>query len=370
MNTIGLCMIVKNEEKVIVRCLNSVKNLIDYVCIQDTGSTDNTVQIIYNWLKENNIPGEVNSEPWVDFAYNRSKALKTIREKSFIDYVLTLDADEIFTYENNFDANAFKNNLISDLYYVVCKYGGIEYARVNIMRNCKPFFYKGVLHEFVECEIPFIKSTAKGLYNVPLQDSARNQNTEKYKHDAEILEDIITVEKEPYMLCRYIFYLAQSYRDCCENGKAIYWYQKRADQGGWDQEVYWSLYQIGRLKEIMGYPEDDIVQSYMRAYEKCPTRIEALHNTIKFCRTHGRDHQAYIIGKYAKSLPVNKEGLFVESWMWDYGLDDEFSIACYWTGHYKEGLQLCEQLLNKIPEDQKQRVLQNINFFKLKLNST
>ena len=138
--------------------------------------------------------------------------------------------------------------------------------------------------------------------------------------------------------------------------------------GGWDQEVYWSLYQVARLKEQMGYPEDDIVQSYLRAYEKCTSRIEALHNAIKFCRTHNRNHQAYMIGKYALSLPVCKQGLFVETWIWDYGLEDEFSIACYWSGHYKEGLGICEELLHKSPESYKARINQNINFFKQKLN--
>jgi glycosyltransferase involved in cell wall biosynthesis len=50
MKTISLCMIVKNESHVIERCLNSVKPLLDYVLIVDTGSTDNTIEVIYNWL--------------------------------------------------------------------------------------------------------------------------------------------------------------------------------------------------------------------------------------------------------------------------------------------------------------------------------
>jgi hypothetical protein len=82
---------------------------------------------------------------------------------------------------------------------------------------------------------------------------------------------------------------------------------------------------------------------------------------------HQRDHQAYILGRYAKTLKIDKTGLFVESWIWDYGLDDEFSVSCYWTGHYEEGLRICEELIHKIPEDQKPRIQQNINFFKEKL---
>jgi glycosyltransferase involved in cell wall biosynthesis len=361
-------MIVKNESKVIRRCLDSIKPIIDYVCISDTGSSDNTIQIIHDWLKENNVQGEIISQEWKDFAHNRSLALKNIRKYEDIDYVITIDADEILKFNKNFDVVQFKNNLTADLYYITCKFGGIEYARTNLFKNALNPYYKGVLHEYLETEKPIMsRDKAKGIYNVPIQDSARNNDKEKYQKDAKILENTLKTEKDPYLIQRYTFYLAQSYKDCGQNGKAIYWYNKRAELGGWDQEVYWSLYQVARLKEIMGYPEDDIVQSYMRAYEKCPSRIEALHNTIKYCRTHGRNHQGYIVGKYAKSLPVDKTGLFVEGWMWDYGLDDEFSITCYWSGHYKEGLQLCEKLIYKIPEDQKPRIQKNIDFFKQKL---
>ena len=79
---IGLCMIVKNESKIIERCLNSVKPLIDYVCIVDTGSTDDTIDVINNWMKSNDIEGKVIFEPWKNFAYNRSFAMEKIREKN------------------------------------------------------------------------------------------------------------------------------------------------------------------------------------------------------------------------------------------------------------------------------------------------
>lgn len=370
-NKIGLCMIVKDESKVIKRCLDSLKPIIDYVCISDTGSTDNTIQVIHDWLKENNIEGEVNQEKWENFAYNRSKSLENIRKHKDIDYVITIDADEVLKFDKDFDVVEFKNNLTSDLYHITCKFGGIEYARTNLFKNCLGCYYKGVVHEYLESKNPIItRDTAKGMYNIPIQDSARNQNKQKYQHDAEILENALKTETDPFLIQRYTFYLAQSYKDCEQNGKAIFWYNKRAELGGWDQEVYWSLYQVARLKEIMGYPEDDIVQSYMRAYEKCTSRIEALHNAIKFCRTHSRDQQAYIIGKHAKSLPIDKTGLFVETWMIDYALDDEFSIACYWSGHYEEGLKVCKELIHKMPEDQKPRIQQNIDFFKEKLQYT
>ncbi|MCI4680521.1 hypothetical protein K9U39_01085 [Rhodoblastus acidophilus] len=70
--TIGLCMIVKNETAVIESCLDSLRSLVDYELIEDTGSTDGTRQFIRAWLARNKMPSEVIEEPWRDFAYNRS----------------------------------------------------------------------------------------------------------------------------------------------------------------------------------------------------------------------------------------------------------------------------------------------------------
>src|ERR1700680_162948 len=71
-----LNMIVKNESKIIKRCLTSVLPIIDYWVIVDTGSTDGTQNIIKDFMKEKGIPGELHERPWVNFAHNRNQALE------------------------------------------------------------------------------------------------------------------------------------------------------------------------------------------------------------------------------------------------------------------------------------------------------
>ena len=93
--TIGLCMIVKNETKVIRQCLESTLPLIDYILIVDTGSTDGTQEMIRDFLAHHSIEGTVIDEPWRDFAYNRSFALERLREVAQVDYALIIDADDI-----------------------------------------------------------------------------------------------------------------------------------------------------------------------------------------------------------------------------------------------------------------------------------
>ena len=77
--TICLNMIVKDEKDVICRCLASVKPVIDYWVIVDTGSSDGTQEIIRAFMKE--IPGELHERPWINFGHNRNEALELAKGK-------------------------------------------------------------------------------------------------------------------------------------------------------------------------------------------------------------------------------------------------------------------------------------------------
>lgn len=365
MATIGLCMIVKNEAHIIRRCLDSVLPLIDYVLIVDTGSSDGTQGVIYDFLREKKMAGEVIDEPWRNFAYNRSFALKKLRERPAIDYGLMIDADEVLIYEPGFNAERFKGGLDKALYEVETRYGGIVYQRPQLFSNRLEFSFKGVLHEYLECAHPTdSRGRVSGFFNRPLQDSARSQNARKFQDDAALLEAALQEETDPFLISRYTFYLAQSYRDCGDQTQALQAYLRRAGQGFWQEEIFVSLLNAARLKESLGCSEAEVVQAFMAAHESLPARLEALHGAIRCCRLHNQHQQGYILAKHAISLPRPTSGLFIEQWIADYGLLDEFSIAAYWAGHYRESFNACLQLLKdgKLPSQERQRIRDNADF--------
>lgn len=114
-NKICLNMIVKNESKIITRLFDSLLQIIDFWIISDTGSTDNTKEIITCYFKEKNIQGQLFEHEWKNFGHNRTLALREAQKSKLnFDYILLIDADMKLIIGKNFD----KNKLKDDVYYI------------------------------------------------------------------------------------------------------------------------------------------------------------------------------------------------------------------------------------------------------------
>src|SRR5580658_5577257 len=135
--TVCLNMIVKNEKPVIGRCIDSVRPIIDYWVIVDTGSIDGTQDIIRQQLSD--LPGELHERPWRDFAFNRSEALTLARPHA--DYSLIIDADDALEIPPGFELP----ELDADSYMIDIRDTSIRYQRTQLVRNTLPWRYEGVL---------------------------------------------------------------------------------------------------------------------------------------------------------------------------------------------------------------------------------
>ena len=372
MRTVGLCMIVRDEQHIIRRCLDSVRPLIDYVLIVDTGSKDQTQDVVREWLVENQVPGEIIEEPWRDFAYNRTHALACLRKRTEIDFAFIMDADDVLVLDEGFDPAAFKSRLRKEHYRVELRLGRIRYWRPLLCRNDLEFRFRGVLHEFLEAPIGVGPAATVSGFHVMCnqQQGARSRDPKKYQKDAQILEQALLDEQDPHMRSRYIFCLAQSYRDCGEAQKALDRYLERAGQGYWDEEVFYSLYQAARLQERLGYPEDQILDTYRQATQAKPSRAEARHGASRFCRRKKRFEEGFVFSRDALSQERPETGLFLADWVYEYGFLDELAVNGYWSGHYREALEACIILLadRVMPAADRSRIRKNALLILTKLD--
>jgi glycosyltransferase involved in cell wall biosynthesis len=334
--TVCLNMIVKNEAQVIKRCLGSVKPIIDYWVIFDTGSTDGTQDIIREFMKD--IPGELRESPWVNFEHNRNEALDCARNKA--DYVLMMDADDFLELP---PGNKLQP-LTADVYQIAIYHGSMTYMRDMLIKTSLPWKWAGVLHEVLICDAPQKRELLENVKYRFTGEGARSKDPKKYQKDAAILEEAL--KKDPTST-RYTFYLAQSYRDAEEKEKSLEWYEKRIAMGGWDQEVYFSLLQVAVLQKALGKPRDMIYATYEKAYRLIPFRGEAVYYLSEMLNQDKKFEFAYALIKgneYIKK-PVNKGGLFVAEWTEKHGLFFQQSIAAYGIGNYQECLDICDKLL-------------------------
>lgn len=362
--TICLNMIVKNESAIIRDTLENIISHVplDYYVISDTGSDDNTADIIKQFFDEKGIQGEIHYDEWVNFAHNRNCALQHAQGKT--DYVLIFDADDRF--EGNF---VLPEELTSDRYYFRIANsvtGANVYFRTLMFRNDGSFYWRGVLHEFVEQRKKTIveQKIFGDYYVISGRFGARSNNPQKYFQDAQVLEKAFYSPEDEDLKDRYAFYTAQSYRDADMPEKAIEWYAKRANLGGWYEEVYYSLLQIALLKIELNAPLDEVQNLLLAAYEYRPQRAESLYHLARQLRLHDKIRLAYIYASATVNIPLNKDILFVDHSVYEWKAKDELAVSAYWVENYQLCHNLCIELLANptIPESDKQRLAKNLKF--------
>ncbi len=349
-------LMVKNESRILERCIRSLQSVSDRVFVQDTGSTDDTVHIA------NQHADCVTTYPWKNFGLNRSRSFVDARK-----YVQELGWDLKETYgllvdaDMEFVAGTFRDQTLTEIGYTIVQVAGnLEYPNCRLVRMDYEWTCKGVTHEYWDGP-----TTALSKDICWIRD--RNDGgckSDKFQRDARLLEEGLAGEPNNV---RYMFYLAQTYHSLGRWKDSVRMYKERIRAGGWFEEIWYSHYMIGQC--YLSLQDPVRFEGWMlRAYKYRSQRAEPLYKLTKYFREQAQHYKAYHYAQLGASIPYPSDTLFVEKDVYTGLFDYEMSILAYYI-HSPSGLERSMSYLLK-QGDHAQTVLSNLKFYVQPLSST
>lgn len=345
-----LVLMVRNESKIIERCLEANSNHVDSILVVDTGSDDNTMELAKKYTSN------VISDKWFDFGTNRTLSFnyavvyaKKMGWNLNTSYSLMLDADMILRCRTDLRSefnHIYRATKLSsyDLYQIN---SNVEYVNKRILRLDENWESKGVTHEYWRTTTDQYSSLCSVIdkdiaYIEDINDGGCKIN--KFERDLILLNTGLITEPDN---SRYIFYKANTLRDMKSYTDAILWYKKRINMGGWDEEVWYSYYMISRCYLYL----QNVVKCEkwaQKAFHYRPERIEPLMMLVKYFRESFNPNRAWHYLTIAGIVQKTTDILFVEKDAYDVEVDFEKSILWYYKypNEKEAGLNHCINYLN------------------------
>lgn len=264
MVTISLCMIVKNEEAVIGRCLDSVRHLVDEINIIDTGSTDRTKEIVAQYTKR------IFDFEWIDdFAAARNFSFQQATQQ----YILWLDADDIFTAEDVEKFKALKAKLAPETDAVSMNYhlnfdeeGNVNslLRRYRLVKNEMNFVWVGAVHEYLSVGGNLMHSDV-AVTHMPLSHD-RNRNLRIYQK---------LVKSGESLSPRDTFYFANELKDHGSYDEAIHYYEAfLSSKLGWIEDNISACFKLADCYQTLEN-DDEKLRTILRSFVYDVPRPEA-----------------------------------------------------------------------------------------------
>jgi glycosyltransferase involved in cell wall biosynthesis len=385
-----LTQIMKNEAHVAHRMLNSIKSIIDGIVVVDTGSTDDSINIVRKWGEDNGVETHVIERPFDNFENSRNESFKKAREiflgrnDGHTYYNFWLDFDE----QIEIDANFNKQKIDKDLYMFNTYIGAMKYTRNELCRLDKAFRFYGPVHEFIVCDDKNITSgLMEGLtVRVKMDGGSWQSNIPaKYLSHAHVLEKYIndTNRQDP----RWVFYTAQSWHDsaCVPDNKdenderlrrSMKFYKERVSvPNGYPEEIFYAQYRIGTIMRAMEEPWNLALNELLKAYSFDPLRGEPIKAIIDYYLAVGEWHNAYLFSSFGKKNFHNKNPyptrlLFVDETLYVWKFLECHAAACFYTGRrdeakqtYLEMVKISKEQPQYFTPDDLQKIQMNAQFF-------
>jgi len=258
-------MIVKNEEAVLARCLDSVKNVVDEIVIVDTGSTDSTKAIAANYTNK------IFDFEWVqDFSAARNAAFSY----ATCDYQMWLDADDVFPEESVEKLRLLKANLDPTVDIVTMKYFTnfdehdnpiLISTRERIFKRRNGYAWQDPVHEFIPMAGNIFYSDIEVHHRKEGQDRASTRNLDIYKNHE---------QSGKAFTPRQLYYYARELKDHAQWVSAAYYFAKFLDTGkGWIEDNIGACYNLSICYNALG-DEHKVLPTLLKSFEYDAPRAE------------------------------------------------------------------------------------------------
>lgn len=359
MITISLCMIVKNEEEVLARCLDTVKHIVDEINIVDTGSTDNTVEIAKQYTDR------VFFFEWIgDFAAARNESFKYATK----EYILYLDADDVLLEKDQKKLMELKQSLDPStdsvsMYYDAGtdEYGNVtlRYRRHRLLKREKNFKWKGDCHQYLEVYGNTLNSDISVTHKKIKHSVGRNLNIYQKK-----------IERGDDFSARDYFYYGNELR---ENGlyeKAIESYNKNIElKTGWEEDKVNACIFKADCYRFLGNTENEL-KSLFQSLEFSKVPYPEMCSRVGYCFQRKRDYHSaiYWYDLATKMIPGPDKWSFSYPAYHTWYPHLQMCVCYYRLGDYQNSYEQNEKAYAYRPQDE--RILHNKNWLEEKLGLT
>jgi FkbM family methyltransferase len=343
---LGLVMIVKNEAKRIASVLASYRPYVDAWTILDTGSTDGTQELVRREMAD--IPGTLHEEPFVDFATSRNRALELHGTSTVFSIMPNGDVLEGGAELVSF-LEAHRRDLLAGAYRVRIAPG--HYYHPLVMRTGMGWRYKWRTHE---CAMG--PNTGPQIPGVTVFRDRGARTSAEWRHrwsrDLDLLNRDLTDDPND---ARPYFYLGQTHECLGQYAQALPFFEKRAQMGGYFDEVYEAKFRIARMKDKIGRPWPEVQQAYLDAYAHDPRRAEPLHAIAEHWHGQGTHAITRIFASAAAKMPKPPTDLFLDEDVYTWKAADLAAISSFYSGHKADGRDFAEQAVSFRPDDERLR---------------
>jgi glycosyltransferase involved in cell wall biosynthesis len=290
---LGLVMIVKNEEAVIERCLTHALHYCDTFTILDTGSEDDTREIVWRMVKERGIGGLSLREDFQDFSTSLNSALAHARQTA--KWLIRLDADMVLKAEEGWQEALASAPDDVDYFLIPVKDAGQMYWLPLLVRGGLEWRYVFPTHEYLVFEYLDGNGRKYGkfeyLHVIHLHDGGMRST--KYVRDLALLAELVEQGD-----VRAIFYSAQSYEGLGATDRAIELYERRARMGGFEEERWFASYKAAALRRD--------VDALFTCHRHRPWRSEPLLAAARIVAENGPGDDVLFLDHLVLTDPWNR----------------------------------------------------------------